>query len=242
MEIIPAVDIKNGKCVQLVQGKPGTEQIVIEDPVEVALHWEKEGAPRLHVIDLDGAIEGVRRNVKFIREIVTSVSIPVQVGGGVRTFEDALSLFELGADRIILGTAAVKNPKLIEDLVKKVDSKHVMGAVDSKSGKVLIKGWQEISEFSFIDLAKIFEKSGAGLILFTNVDVEGKLEGPDPEPVEEIVRSIKIPVIASGGITKLDDIVTLTKAGAQGVVIGLALYKGNFSLKEALEIGKITDC
>lgn len=242
MEIIPAIDIKNGKCIQLVQGKPGTEQISIENPVKVAITWEQEGAPRLHVIDLDGAIEGQRKNTKFIREIIASVSIPVQVGGGIRTYEDALSLFEIGADRIILGTAAIKNPKLVEDLSKQMGPEHVMGAVDSKGGKVLIKGWQESTEFSTIELAKLFEKSGAGSILFTNVEVEGKLEGLDPRPIEDLVQSVKIPVIASGGITKLDDIATLAKAGAQGAIIGLALYKKNFSLKEALEIGRITDC
>ncbi|MDY0385850.1 MAG: 1-(5-phosphoribosyl)-5-[(5-phosphoribosylamino)methylideneamino]imidazole-4-carboxamide isomerase [Methanolobus sp.] len=238
-EIIPAVDMKNGKCVQLVQGIPGSEMISIDDPVAVANDWASQGAKTLHLIDLDGAIDGQRKNATIIEKIVTQckpLGMEIQVGGGIRSFENAADLLNIGVDRVILSTAAINNPKLIKELADAFGSKHINVALDSKNGKVSIEGWKKQSEFTAVEIGIRFQELGAGSILFTNIDSEGLLQGVNTKPTEELVKSVSIPVIASGGVTSLDDIIALKKTGANAVVVGTALYKGKFTLPEAINI------
>ena len=238
-EIIPAVDMRNGKCVQLVQGVPGSEMVSLDDPVAVAKDWASQGAKTLHLIDLDGAIDGQRKNAAIIEKIVAQckpLGMEIQVGGGIRSFENAADLLNIGVDRVILSTAAINNPKLIEELAEAFGSKHINVALDSKNGKVSIEGWKKQSEFTAVEMGIKFQELGAGSILFTNIDSEGLLQGVNTTPTEELVKSVSIPVIASGGVTSLDDLIALKKTGATAVVVGTALYTGKFTLPEAINI------
>ena len=235
MLIIPAVDIKDGKCVQLVQGKPGTEQVVIENPAEVAKDWERKGASILHIINLDGAFGDKQKNTEVIKEIVNTVSIPVQLGGGIRTKEDAAELLKMGVDKVILGTMAIENPEDVAELSNQFGSDRIIIALDSKDSKVVVKGWTEKTEKSAPEFAKIFESKGAGAILFTNVDYEGLLKGFDTAPLMELLDAVNIPIIYSGGVTSLDDIKKLSLTDAYGVVVGSALYKGKIDFEEAVD-------
>jgi len=237
MLVIPAVDIKGGKCVQLVQGQPGTEQVVIEDPTNVAREWEKKGAMMIHIIDLDGAF-GEKRNLEIIKKIVETLKVPVEVGGGIRKKEDAENLLKIGIKRIILGTLAIENPEIVRELSNKYGKDRIMIALDSKDSKVVINGWREKTPKSAPEYGKFFQELGAGSILFTNVDYEGLLKGFDTKPLLELLDSVTIPVIYSGGVTSIDDIKKLNKTGARGVVVGSALYKGKIDFQEALEISK----
>ncbi|MDK2892632.1 1-(5-phosphoribosyl)-5-[(5-phosphoribosylamino)methylideneamino]imidazole-4-carboxamide isomerase [Methanohalophilus sp.] len=236
-EVIPAVDMKDGKCVQLIQGQPGKERVSLDDPIAVAKAWIRQGARTLHLIDLDGAIEGERKNKKLIEKIVAVArkeGVSIQVGGGIRSYEDAAELLEIGVDRVILGTAAVENPELVVRLARDFGSEHINVALDSKEGKVSIKGWTELADQTAPELGKIMEEKGAGSILFTNIDSEGLMEGINAQPTIDLIQSVNIPVIASGGVTTLHDIRILKKTGAIGVVVGSALYVGKFTLTEAI--------
>ncbi|MFY9637320.1 MAG: 1-(5-phosphoribosyl)-5-[(5-phosphoribosylamino)methylideneamino]imidazole-4-carboxamide isomerase [Methanobacterium sp.] len=235
MLIIPAVDIKNGKCVQLVQGKPGTEQIVIENPEIVAEDWENKGAEILHVINLDGAFGNSSKNLDVVKKILNTVSIPVQLGGGIRTIEDAENLLNIGIEKVILGTLAVESPETVEKLTKEYGSRRIIVALDSKKGKVVVKGWTEKTEKSAPELGVELQKRGAGGILFTNVDVEGLMKGFNINPLLELLETVDIPVIYSGGITSLNDIEELSATNVYGVVIGSALYKGEINFEDTLK-------
>lgn len=234
--IIPAIDLKNRKCVSLIQGIPGTERVSLDNPLGIAAEWVEEGASVLHLIDLDGAIEGKRLNSPIIESIVKEFDIETQVGGGIRSKDDVEKLLKIGVDRVILGTAAVKNPYLVEELAGEFGSDRIIVALDSKDGKVTTHGWAKQSAFTAVELGKKFEKLGAGSILFTDINTEGLLKGVNPEPTRELANVLNIPVIASGGITNLPDIEEIRGTGAKGVVVGAALYVGNFTLREALEM------
>ncbi len=235
MLIIPAVDIKNGKCVQLVQGKPGTEQIIIENPEIVAKDWENKGAEILHVINLDGAFGNSSKNLDVVKKILNTVSIPVQLGGGIRTLEDAKNLLDIGVEKVILGTMAVESPEKVEKLTNEYGSNRTIVALDSKEGNVVVKGWTEKTEKSAPELGVILQKRGAGGILFTNVDVEGLMEGFNINPLLELLNAVDIPVIYSGGVTSLSDIEELSATNVYGVVIGSALYKGEINFEDTLK-------
>lgn len=238
-EVIPAVDMRGGKCVQLVQGVPGSELVSIDDPVQVALDWVAQGAKTLHLIDLDGAIEGTRNNAPIIERIVKEckpLGMSIQVGGGIRSFKDGAALLKIGVDKIILGTAALNEPELIRKLADEFGSEHINVALDAKNGKISIEGWTKESQFTPVEMGTKFEELGAGSILFTNIDSEGLMQGVNPEPTRALVESVNIPVIASGGVTTLEDIVALKNTGASGVVVGSALYTNKFTLPEAINI------
>ncbi len=237
--IIPAIDLKNKKCVSLVQGIPGTERVSIDDPLGIAARWVAEGACVLHLIDLDGAIEGRRLNKPIIESIVKKFNIETQVGGGIRSKEDATALLALGVDRVILGTAAINNPPLVAELASEFGSERIMVALDSKNGRVTTHGWAKRSVYTPIELGRKFEELGAGSILFTDINTEGLLKGVNPAPTKELAQALNIPVIASGGITMLSDIEAIKKTGAKGIVIWAALYVGKLTLKEALELEEI---
>jgi len=238
MLIMPAVDIKNGKCVQLVQGKPGTEQVIIENPEKVAKKWEEDGAEIIHVIDLDGALES-KDNLKTIKKILDEVNVPIQLGGGIRTTEYAKQLLNLDIERLIIGTMAIKEPDTITQLSKEFGKDRIMVSLDSKDSKVVIKGWKEKTDETATQISQKFQNAGAGSILFTNVDVEGLLKGFDLQPAIDLVKSVDIPIVYAGGVTNINDIKNLSKTGVKGVVIGSAIYKNKINLKEALKLQNI---
>ena len=237
-EVIPAIDLKGGKCVRLVQGDPARQTVSIDNPLAVARKWISEGARTLHIIDLDGAFKGVPENLRIIEQIVSTFKATTQLGGGIRSIEVASKLLDLGVDRVILGTAAINNPALVEELANKYGRDRVMVALDSKNSEVVVEGWTKRSGYRASKLARDFEFRGAGSILFTNVDVEGLVLGIDLEPIVEVVSAVKIPVIASGGVASLEDLIALKQTGARGVVVGTALYKNKFALRDAIEVVK----
>lgn len=234
MIIIPAVDLKNGKCVQLVQGEPGTEQVIIDNPDDVAVQWIDKGAQRLHIVDLDGAL-GSGENIEIVKKIIKKSEVPIQMGGGIRTIDDAKNLLDAGINTVIIGTMAIKNPEYITELSQEYGSERICVSLDSKNNKVVTHGWTESTDITPLEYAKLFEKKGAGSILFTNVDVEGLLNGVDLKPVKELLSEINIPIIYSGGITSLDDLKILSELGTDYVVIGSALYKGLINFEETLQ-------
>ncbi|MFQ6050630.1 MAG: 1-(5-phosphoribosyl)-5-[(5-phosphoribosylamino)methylideneamino]imidazole-4-carboxamide isomerase [Candidatus Hydrothermarchaeota archaeon] len=237
MIVIPSVDILNRKCVQLVQGRKGSEQIVIDDPVKMALYWQDLGAEILHIIDLDGAFEGKRKNIDVVDEIIDKISIPVHLGGGIRSYQDASLLLEKGIDKVILGTSAIRNPELVEKLSKEF-GKRVIVALDFKDDSVVIKGWSESYKESPIKLAKKYERLGAWGYLYTDVSVEGTLKGVRLSYIEKFVRSTNLPVIVSGGITSLEDVKNIKRLKAWGIVVGMAFYKGILDFREAKRVAK----
>lgn len=236
MLVIPAVDIRKGQCVQLVGGEPDTGG-EYGDPLEAALKWQEKGASRIHVVDLDAAM-GEGENLEKILEIIENSRVKVQVGGGIRTVEKALKLFEIGADRIIIGTTAFKKPEEFGKILEQANSGNVFVALDVKGGKVAVEGWREKTEKNVVETAKEFEEKGVGGFLFTNVDVEGKLEGLDTKTLQKLVQAVNIPIIAAGGVKSLKDVKKAKKAGASGLVIGTALYEGELSFEKTLEVVK----
>lgn len=234
MLVIPAVDIKDGKSVQLIGGKSGTGW-EYGDPVESALRWEEEGASCLHLVDLDAAM-GTGDNFSKIFEVLSNVVLDVQVSGGIRSLERAFEVLGDGADRVILGTAAFEDPNMVKELVEKAGSERVMVAFDVKKNNIAVEGWKEEAENDVVEMAKKFEEIGVGGFLFTNVDIEGRMSGLDPKPIKKLVSLVSVPVIAAGGVKSVRDVRKAREAGASGLVIGTALYQGKVSLKEAMEV------
>jgi phosphoribosylformimino-5-aminoimidazole carboxamide ribotide isomerase len=230
---IPAVDIRGGKCVQLVQGDFGRETTYADDPVEMARRWEAEGAERLHVVDLDGAREGVRGNAEIVRRLLQAVRIPVQVGGGVRTVDIAHSLLADGADRVILGTAAAEHVDQLADWVTTLGAEHVLVGVDARQGKVATHGWQTTSDLEATAFCRTLAAAGVQRVLYTDVERDGTLTGPNVETTRAVARELR--VLASGGVSSVQHLCDLAAAGAEGAIIGTALYDGRLSLRAALE-------
>ena len=230
-EVVPAVDMQDGQVVQLVGGERDTGT-AYGDPVEAAERWVDAGAETLHLVDLDGAFKGERVNASAVEAVCDAVDAEIQLGGGIRTADDALGLLDGGVDRVILGTAAVETPDIVTDIsAERPDS--VTVSLDAKDGEVVVSGWTEGTGIDPAEAAARYEERGAAAILFTDVDVEGQLEGVRTEPVEQVVEAVDIPVIASGGVATLDDVRALREAGAAAVVVGTALYEGRFTLGEA---------
>lgn len=237
-DIFPAVDLRGGRCVQLVQGVPGSEVVSLDDPLGQALRWVEMGANHLHIIDLDGAIEGVRLNAPILKRIVEELDVFVQVGGGIRSRSDVAEVLDTGVDRVILGTMALRDPPVVMRLSDEYGPDRIMVALDVRNGMVTSEGWQRTLEFNAIELGMVFESFGAGSILFTNIDTEGQQRGVDPEPTRELVEAVSIPVVAAGGVSSLNDIKLLSEAGAAGAVIGTAIYTGVLDLRAALDFAK----
>ena len=238
MLIIPAVDIRDGRCVRLVHGELDKETVYHEDPVEAALRWAAQGAARLHVVDLDGAFAGSRKNADIIERIVEAVQIPVQVGGGIRSQEVAADLLLRGVSRIILGTVAVSDPQLVGALCQQFPGQIMVG-IDARAGRVAIRGWVEESPLLAIELALQMAELGVIEIIYTDINRDGTLQGPNLQALREMVVTAPVQVIASGGMSNLQDIrdlLPLEMLGVTGVIIGQALYTGKVQLRDALAI------
>ena len=235
MRMYPAIDLKDGECVRLFKGDYDKKTVYSTDAVATALAWQESGADFLHVVDLDGARSGDGKNREIIRKICSAVSMKVQTGGGIRTMEDIDALLDAGVERVILGTAAVKNFALVEEAVKKYGSRIAVG-VDAKDGFVATDGWEKVSELSAVDFAKKVEKAGVRTIIYTDIATDGAMCGPNVEAMEEMVRETGLNVIASGGVSCIDDIKALLKTGVEGAITGRAIYDGALDLKEAVEL------
>ena len=234
-EVVPAVDVQDGQVVQLVGGERDTSR-TYGDPVETARRWVAAGARTLHLVDLDGAFEGERENADAIAAVVDAVdpAIDVQLGGGIRTVADATGLLDAGLDRVILGTAAVENPDIVAEISDSYPGT-VLVSLDAKDGEVVVSGWTEGTGLDPAAAAARYEDLGAAGVLFTDVDVEGRLDGVRTGPVARVVDAVDIPVVASGGVATVEDIRALDAAGAAAVVVGSALYEGAFTLEEAMD-------
>ena len=238
MEVIPAIDLRLGLCVRLFQGDYQQETVFSDEPVSVALAWQEQGAPRLHLVDLDGAAGGVPVNLEVITSIIHNLAIPVQIGGGIRDLAAAESLLSAGADRVVIGTAAVENPSLVKDLCQKHGSQRVVIAVDAKDGLVAIKGWLESTEVKAQDLVEQMALLGVRRILSTDISRDGTLTEPNFEANADLVRTTDMAVLASGGIATLDHVRRLVDTGAEGAILGRALYTEAFSLRDAIAVAE----
>jgi len=228
-EVIPAIDLRGGYAVRLLQGDYTRETRYHDDPVALAQHWAQRGAPRLHVVDLDGARAGYPTQLELVRRVIRGVAIPVQVGGGVRSEEAVRALLDAGADRVILGTLAVEQPEVAGALFEKYGER-IVCALDVKSGRAATAGWESLSETPYLQLAQEMAQRGAQRIIFTQIERDGTLQGVDFEPLIELLKTVSVPVIASGGVRDASDL-TILRALAQstsleGVIVGKALYEG----------------
>jgi len=235
MDIIPAIDLKGGKCVRLYQGDYSKETVFSVDPVATALKWQEQGASRLHLVDLDGAAAGEVRNTKAIEDIVKNTSLEVELGGGIRRADVVEQLIKLGVKRVILGTVAVEQIELTRRIIKKFGEAIVVG-IDARDSYVTTHGWMKISTMTVLDLSQTMAAIGASRIIYTDVKRDGTLTEPNYEATAELVRKLKIPVVASGGVSSIEHIRKLAALGVEGVIIGKALYTGDIDLKEALAI------
>jgi phosphoribosylformimino-5-aminoimidazole carboxamide ribotide isomerase len=238
MIVIPAIDLKDGKCVRLLQGKKDEVTVYSDNPAEMAKQWVELGAKLLHVVDLDGAFTGEQKNFEKIKEIRKAIHIPIELGGGIRDIQRIDRLIDLGVDRTIIGTSAAKDPDMVKEACEKYPGKVLVG-IDAKDGKVAVKGWVEVTELEAIEFAEKMEKSGAAGIIYTDISRDGMLTGPNIDAMAKMVQAINIPVIASGGVSKLDDIKSLMQIkDLWGVITGKALYSGALDLKEAIEVSR----
>lgn len=233
MEIYPAVDILDGRCVQLVQGRPEAAT-VYGDPDAWARRWLEEGADGIHIVNLDGAFGRAQKNADLIRGFIRDTDAFVELGGGIRSVEDAAGWLDTGVDRVILSTLAVRAPETIRTLADEFGSERVMAGIDARGGEVMIEGWERPAG-SYLAWAERFESLGAGSLLYTNVDVEGLQQGIALAPVEDLLFRVKVPVVVSGGISSAEDVRALRDAGAAGAVPGSALYAGIVRLSDLLE-------
>lgn len=238
MIIIPAIDLRGGRCVRLTQGRAADETVYSENPVTVARRWYDAGAEILHIVNLDGALgTGDRDNLKALERILYEVNIPIQFGGGVRTFDDVRRLDELGATRIVLGTTALENPVLLEHIVGEFGSTVVVG-IDARDGKVAVRGWEKVSSIDAVELAKRVADLGVERVVYTDIERDGMLTGVNLDATREIAETSGLKVTASGGVSSLDDIYALKdleEFGVDSVIIGKALYEGTFTLEDALD-------
>ena len=240
MLVIPSIDLRNGKCVRLLQGRPEEETVFSDDPVAMALRWQNEGAELLHLVDLDGAFEGAPKNLAVIKEIVESIDIPAQLGGGIRNMERLEQILGLGVWRAILGTAALKNPGLVKAACLKYGERIAVG-IDARDGMVATEGWLDLSAKPAIEFAQEMESLGVKTIIYTDIKQDGMLTGPGLESTRDIAESVNIDVIASGGISSLTDIQSLKSlesVGVIGAITGKALYTEKIDLREAISLAK----
>jgi phosphoribosylformimino-5-aminoimidazole carboxamide ribotide isomerase len=236
MVVIPAIDLKDGQCVRLFQGKRDAVTTYSHDPAAVAKQWESCGAELIHIVDLDGAFTGSQKNLDAIINIRRSVTTRLQVGGGIRNSGDVMKLFSLGIDRVVIGTAAIEDQEFVTHSCKRYPERVLIG-IDAKEGKVAIRGWEEVTLIEAIELAGGLERMGAAGIIYTDILRDGTLTGPNIEAIQKMVEAVNIPVIAAGGVSRIEDIKNLMGIkGLWGVITGKALYSGTLDLKEAIQL------
>ncbi len=238
MIVIPAIDLKEGRCVRLEQGLMDKDTVYSDDPAGQALSWQEQGGELLHIVDLDGAFAGVPRNREAIRAIVEAVSMPTELGGGIRDLATVEAYLELGVSRVILGTVAKENPDLVAEACRLFPGRIVVG-IDAKDGLVAVRGWADVTEKLASEMAKEMEGYGVEAIIYTDIARDGMMQGPNIEATCQLAEAISVPVIASGGVSSLDDIarlMTVEAAGVTGVITGKAIYTGSLDLREAVAL------
>ena len=231
MLIYPAIDIKSGNCVRLTQGMKDAETVYFKHPWKVAIDWQNQGARQLHLVDLDGAFDGVSQNLESIREIIDRVDIPVQIGGGIRSLETMEQLLELGAWRCILGTKALEDTKMLEEALGKFGDRVVV-SVDAKDGKVAVEGWTKVGDRDALEFASILQSMGLNTLVYTDIARDGMLQGPNFEALKRLRDAVSMEIIASGGVSSLEDLIRLKDMGADGAIVGKALYEGAVTMQE----------
>ncbi len=240
MIVIPAIDLKEGKCVRLEQGLMDKDTVFNDDPAAQALEWQRQGAELLHIVDLDGAFAGEPRNKAAIEAIIRAISIPAQLGGGIRDLATIEAYLALGLSRVIIGTAAQRNPELVREACARFPGRIVVG-IDAKNGMVAVQGWAEVTGITAVELARAFEDCGVAAIIYTDISRDGMLQGPNLEATRALAEAVSIPVIASGGVSSLRDIANLMaieSSGVSGVITGKAVYTGAIGLAEAIRLTK----
>jgi phosphoribosylformimino-5-aminoimidazole carboxamide ribotide isomerase len=240
MIILPAIDLKEGKCVRLEQGLMDRDTVYNENPGAQARIWQEQGGELLHIVDLDGAFAGVPKNREAIKAIIDAIDIPAELGGGIRDMQTIEAYLELGIDRVILGTVAKENPALVEEACKKYPGRIVVG-IDARDGLVAVRGWADVTEKQATEMAKEMEGFGVVAIIYTDIARDGMMQGPNIEATRALAESINIPVIASGGLSTLDDIrrlMAIESSGVTGVITGKAIYSGAIDLREAVALTK----
>ncbi|MDK4529375.1 1-(5-phosphoribosyl)-5-[(5-phosphoribosylamino)methylideneamino]imidazole-4-carboxamide isomerase [Kingella kingae] len=240
MQLIPAIDLKNGQCVRLKQGLMEQATVFSDSPAQMAAHWHQQGARRLHLVDLDGAFAGEPKNFPAIKEILAAVAqhIPVQLGGGIRDLQTIEKYLSLGLNDVIIGTAAVKNPAFVREACREFAG-HIIVGLDAKGGMVAIDGWATVTEHHVIDLIKQFEEDGVNSIIYTDIGCDGMMSGVNIEATVKLAQAVNIPIIASGGLTNLDDVRALcavAKQGLAGAIIGRAIYEGSIQFAQAQQL------
>lgn len=249
-EAIPAIDLQGGRCVRLVQGDFDRSTVYGDDPAGIARRWQAAGAARIHVVDLDGAKEGGPRQLPTVAEIVKAVSVPVQLGGGMRTVEDIQAALAVGVDRVIVGTRAIEAPEFVDEALARFGQRVGIG-IDAKDGRVAVRGWVDVSDVDALELAQSVAARGIRTIVYTDIARDGMLLGPNVDAMRRMAEAVpEVGVIASGGVAKLGDILELARTGTVGVIVGKAIYTGNVDLAEAIravasdtgETGSATAC
>lgn len=234
MEVIPAIDLKDGRCVRLFQGDFEQETVFSDDPLATARSWQQQGGLRLHLVDLDGAIQGKPAHLEVISAIVRGLDIPVQVGGGIRDIAAAEDWLEAGADRVVIGTAAVRDPDMVQEICQRHGGQRVVVSVDAKDGMVALQGWTEASTVTVLELAQQMARIGVLRLLYTDISRDGALTGPDYETNARLAAETGLAVLASGGVASIEHIKELQSTGVEGVIVGRALYTEAVSLAEAV--------
>ena len=240
MIIIPAVDIKDGRCVRLLQGEMDRETVFSDNPTAMAQRWQDAGAELVHLVDLNGAVDKKPRNMDTIKAILAGVEIPVQLGGGIRDMATIETYIDMGVSRIVIGTEAIRNPEFVAQAAQTYPGRIVVG-IDARDGYVAIEGWTETTATTAVDLARRFEDLGIAAINFTDIHRDGMQSGPNIEATRQLAEAVTIPIVASGGVSDLDDIrdlLPLVPAGVKGVITGKALYSGSLDLKEAITLAR----
>ena len=237
MRLYPAIDMINGQCVRLVQGDYSQKVTFSKDPLAVALRWQEQGGEFIHLVDLDGARSGDMPNFDTVCRIAQELQIPVEIGGGIRDMHAVAKYLEHGVNRVILGTAAIKNPGFVKEAVREYGHRIVVG-VDAKDGMVAVSGWEEMSQVSALSLAKRMEEIGVCTLIYTDIATDGMLKGPNLSAMKEMAEYVSIDVVASGGVSSLEDLEQLKRTGVEGAIVGKALYTGHIQLADAVAICK----
>jgi phosphoribosylformimino-5-aminoimidazole carboxamide ribotide isomerase len=237
MLIIPAIDIKNGQCVRLRQGRAEEQTVYGTDPAAMARRWQSEGAEYLHIVDLDGAFEGRPVILELVRRILETVHVPIEIGGGIRTHKDVEAYLEAGVDRVIIGTRAVESPPWLRTLAERFPKRVAVG-VDAREGKVAVHGWVQVTEVSALEFIGQLEGFGLAALIYTDISKDGMLEGPNFEGIAAVQRQTRIPLVASGGVSRIEHVKRLAGMGVYAAIIGKALYTGDIDLRAAIEAAK----